>query len=84
MALLQQANFLMPSSLLEELRRTVPKGQQSKIVAQALQRELKRIRFIRSLEKTFGSWKKQPHPELKKGVEKYIRGLRRSTRWKHR
>ena len=82
MALLQQANFLMPSDLLEELRRTVPKGEQSKVVAQALQRELKRIRFIKSLDKLFGAWKKAPHPELKKGVDRHIRGLRRSTREK--
>lgn len=82
MALLQQANFLMPGDLLEELRRAVPKGQQSKVVAQALERELRRIRFIHSLEKQFGAWKKEPHPELKIGVERHIRRLRRSTRGK--
>ncbi len=82
MAVLQQANFLMPDDLLEELRRTVPKGQQSKVVAQALERELRRIRFLRNLDKQFGAWKKEPHPELKLGVERYVRGLRRSTRGK--
>ncbi len=82
MAMLQQANFLMPDDLLEELRRTVPKGQQSKVVAQALERELRRIRFLKNIEKHFGVWKKEPHPELKTGVERYIRNLRRSTRGK--
>lgn len=82
MASLQQANFLMPDDLLEELRRTIPKGQQSKVVAQALERELRRIRFLKSIEKQFGAWKKEPHPELKMGVERYIRSLRRSTRGK--
>lgn len=82
MALFQQANFLMPDDLLEELRRIVPKGQQSKVVAQALERELRRIRFIKNLEKQFGAWKKEKHAELKIGVERHIRRLRRSTRGK--
>lgn len=77
---LQQANFLMPSDLLEELRRAVPKGQQSKVVAQAVERELRRIRFLKSLEKHFGAWMKEPHPELKIGAERHIRTLRRSRR----
>jgi DNA-binding sugar fermentation-stimulating protein len=82
MAVLQQANFLMPDDLLEELRRTVPKGQQSKVVAQALERELRRIRFLKNLDKQFGAWTKEPHPELEAGVERYVRVLRRSTRGK--
>ncbi len=82
MAGLKQANFLMPGDLLEELRRTVPKGKQGKVVAQALDRELRRIRFLKNLDKQFGAWKKEPHPELKSDVERYIRELRRSTRGK--
>ena len=54
MTLLHQANFLMPDNILRELRRTVPKGQQSRVVVQALERELKRIRFTKSLERQFG------------------------------
>ena len=54
MTLLHQANFLMPDNILRELRRTVPKGQQSRVVVQALERELKRIRFTKSLERHFG------------------------------
>lgn len=83
MVFLQQANFLMPSDLLQELRRTIPKGQQSKVVAQALERELRRILFLKSLEKHFGAWKKERHPELTSGVEWYVRRMRRSTRGRH-
>jgi len=82
MAVLQQANFLMPDDLLEELRRTVPKGQQGKVVAQALERELRRLRFIKNLDKQFGAWKRTEHAELKGGVEEHIRRLRQSTRGK--
>ena len=41
----KQANFLLPEDLLEELKKTVSKRQQSKVVADALRRELKRIRL---------------------------------------
>jgi hypothetical protein len=83
MASLQQANFLMPEDVLQELRRTVPKGEQSKVVAHALRQELTRLRFLKNLEKHFGAWAKGKHPELKRGVESYIRHLRHSTRRDH-
>lgn len=31
----KQANFALPADLLEEFKRTVPKGEQSKVVGQA-------------------------------------------------
>lgn len=82
MVVLQQANFLMPNDLLEELRRTVPKGQQSKTVVQAVERELRRIRLLKNLDEQFGAWSQSEHPKLKAGVDPYIRGLRQSTRGK--
>lgn len=82
MSVFQQANFLVPEDLLEELRRTVPKGKQSKVVAEALERELRRLRFLKNLDKQFGAWRKGPHPELQAGVERSVRKLRRSTRGK--
>ena len=39
----KQANFLLPEDLIEELRKSVPKREQSKVVAEALKKELKRI-----------------------------------------
>ena len=79
MAGLQQANFLMPDDLLEELRRAVPKGQQSKVVAQAVERELRRLRFLKNIDQHFGAWKKGSHPELKGGVERCVRRMRKSA-----
>jgi len=77
---LRQANFTLPSDLVDELRRSVPKGEQSKVVADALRKELKRLRFRRALEHTFGAWQGEEHPELEQGTEQYIRELRRSSR----
>lgn len=78
----KQANFLLPEDLLEELKKTVSKRQQSKIVADALRRELKRIRLEKSLRESFGAWKDEDHPELKEGTEAYVRRMRKSSRSK--
>jgi hypothetical protein len=78
----KQANFALPEDLLEELRRTVPKGEQSRVVGEALRNELKRIRFQKALEGSFGAWKDERHPELAKGTRSFVRSLRRSARLK--
>ena len=76
----KQANFLLPEDLIEELRKSVPKREQSKVVAEALKKELKRIKLQDVLQTSFGIWKEKDHPELKRGTKAFIRKLRRSTR----
>ena len=76
----RQANFLLPEDLLEELRRAVPKRRQSGLVAEALRKELKRLRLESALEASFGAWEKKDHPELRGGTDARVRSLRRSTR----
>lgn len=78
----KQANFLLPTDILEELRKLIPKREQSKVVTEALRKELKHIKLQNALENSFGAWKKEDHPELADGVEKYIRSMRRSGREK--
>ncbi len=76
----KQANFMLPVELIEELKRNVPRREQSKVVAEALRKELKRIRFRRALDSSFGAWSEELHPELEKGVDEYVRQMRRSSR----
>ena len=78
--LVKQANFLLPEDLLDELRKSVPKRQQSRVVAESLRMELRRMKLERSLQSSFGAWKHEKHPELKKGSHTFIRALRKSTR----
>jgi hypothetical protein len=80
MAGVRQANFTLPEDVLEELRRTVPRGDQSRVVTEALRNELRRLRFRRSLERAFGAWKPGRHPELARGSRAFVRSLRASTR----
>jgi hypothetical protein len=80
----RQANFTLPTDLLEELKRTVPKGEQSRVVGEAVRNELKRIKFRQSLKGSFGAWTKEKHPELAHGARRFVRSLRRSSRLKRR
>lgn len=76
----RQANFLLPEDLLDELKKTVPRRQQSKLVIDALKKELKRLKLEKALLSSFGAWKDKDHPELKEGTGVFIRSLRRSSR----
>ncbi len=80
----RQANFLLPEDLLEELKANVSSRQQSRFVAEALKKELQRVRLAKALETSFGAWKEADHPELAKGAETFVRNLRKSTRAKRR
>ena len=81
-SVVKQANCTLPEDLLDELKRTVPKGEQSKVVGQALRNELKRIKFKKALDVSFGGWKEGKHPELAQGARRFIRTIRKSTRLK--
>ena len=76
----KQANFLLPVELLRELRARVPRGEQSRVVAEALRCELQRRRLREAIDKAYGAWANNPHPELADGVEAYIRRSRSSKR----
>lgn len=76
----RQANFLLPDDLVEELKESVPKRQQSRFVVEALRKELKQLKLKKTIEGSFGAWKVEEHPELDKGAEHFIRKLRKSTR----
>lgn len=78
--IVRQANFTLPEDLLEELRRTIPKGEHSKVVGEALRNELKRIKFQKVLQSSFGAWKAHRHPELSKDSRQFVRSLRKSRR----
>lgn len=81
-AVTKQANFTLPGDLLAEFKRAVPKGQQSRVVAEALRHELKRIKFRTALEGSFGAWQMDRHPELTGGTRRFVRALRKSSRLK--
>jgi hypothetical protein len=78
----RQANFLLPEDLLEDLKKFVSSRQQSKFVAEALRKELKRLRLQKAFETSFGGWEEEEHPELRHGADAFVRKARKSTRLK--
>ncbi len=78
----KQANFLLPDDVLNELKASVSKRERSKVVAEAIRKELKRFKLQKAIQSCFGAWKEADHPELKEGTEKFIRKLRKSSRIK--
>lgn len=76
----RQANFLLPEELLEEMKKNVSPRQQSRFVAEAVRKELRRLRLEKALDASFGAWKDEDHPELQEGTGCFVRGLRKSTR----
>lgn len=79
---LKQANFQVPEDLLNEMRKTIGRGELSRFVTEALKRELQRLRLLTALDETFGVWRKAEHPELEAGVNHFVRNIRKSTRGK--
>lgn len=72
-----QANFSVPEDLMKDFRNIVPHGEQSRIVTEALGRELKRIKFQKALDKCFGAW--GPREDLG-STKSFIRSLRRDRK----
>jgi hypothetical protein len=79
---LKQANFQVPEDLLNELRKTVGKGELTRFVTEALKRELQRLRQLTAIEETFGAWRNGEHPELAAGVNQFVINVRKSTQEK--
>jgi hypothetical protein len=75
---LKRINVTFPVSLLEELRRYVPRRERSKFIVEATEKELKRRRLLRALRDSAGAWSDEDHPDLMTvdDVNRYVRKLR--------
>lgn len=73
----RQANFLIPEDVLEDLRRLVPRGEQSQVVTHALRAELKRRHLLSTLSKSFGVWGSR---QLMGSTKSYVRKLRKERK----
>lgn len=73
----KQANFLIPEDVLDDLRRLVPRGEQSQVVTHALRAELKRRQLMASLGKSFGAWGPR---RLMGSTRSYVRKLRKERK----
>jgi hypothetical protein len=77
---LQRINVTFPTSLLEEMRRYVPRRERNRFVVQAAEKELGRIKRRKILEdlRNRPAWTDEGHPDLRtvEDVDRYVRSLR--------
>ena len=61
----QRINISFPKKLVNELSSLVPPGKRNRLVVEATQKELQKIKRLKILAKTAGAWKDSNHPDLK-------------------
>lgn len=62
-----------------EIDAVVGKRRRRQFLVQAVTFEIKRRRQQAALKQTLGAWKAEDHPELKGGVDRYVRKLRQES-----
>ena len=74
----KRINVTLPVTLLEELRRYVPKRERNKFIMEATEKELKKFSTLKAIRETAGAWSDENHPDLMTvaDVNRYVRELR--------
>jgi hypothetical protein len=75
----RRTHIIIPEPLVNEIDRVVGKRGRSEFLAQAAERELRRLHQIRALENISGAWKDRDHPELKGGAARWVKELRKES-----
>lgn len=60
---------------MDELRNSIPARERTRFVEDVLARELRRRKLLEALEKAYGAWTDENHPEMKtpKDIDRWIR-----------
>lgn len=74
----KRINVILPSELYQELSETIPPRKRNQFIVELIERELRRMRLLRTLEETRGAWSDEDYPHLKtrEDVDRYVRQLR--------
>jgi hypothetical protein len=75
----RRTHIIIPEPLVNEIDRLVGKRGRSEFLAQAAEKELRRLQQIRALESVAGVWKDKDHPELKGGTARWVKELRKES-----
>lgn len=63
-AVKERMNLYITKSVMDELRRAVPARERTKFVEEVLARELRRLKLREAIEKSYGAWKDEDHPDM--------------------
>ncbi|HKE25576.1 MAG TPA: hypothetical protein VKB88_24630 [Bryobacteraceae bacterium] len=75
----RRTHIIIPEPLVTEIDRLVGKRGRSEFLAQAAEKELRRLQQIRALENVASTWKDKNHPELKAGAARWVKELRKES-----
>ena len=75
----RRTHIIIPEPLVNEIDRLVGKRGRSEFLAQAAEKELRRLQQIEALQGAARSWKDKDHPELEDGAAKWVRQLRKEN-----
>jgi len=73
----KRTHVVVPEELMKEIDRLSGKRKRSQFIAQAVRKEIQRLNFLKAVRETSGAWKDEDHPELKEGVDNWVRSLRK-------
>lgn len=60
----ERLNIYLPRSVARDLRRYIPARQRARFVAQAVARELHRLKLLAAIDASAGAWRDEDHPDL--------------------
>jgi predicted RNA-binding Zn ribbon-like protein len=74
---------LLPVDVSRTLREVVPSHQRSRFVAQAVERELRRVQLDIALQASAGAWQDADYPELADGpaIDRWLAESRQQLDW---
>lgn len=73
----KRTHVVVPEELVEEIDRLSGKRKRSWFITQAVKKEIQRLNFLNVVKETAGIWNDEDHPEFKKGVDRWVRRLRK-------
>ncbi len=76
-------NILLPAGVAKDLREYVPPRKRARFVADAVERELRRLRLEAALDASAGAWQDADHPDLADGpaIDRWIAEGRAQLDW---
>ncbi len=79
-------NVLLPAAVARDLREYVPQRKRARFVAEAVERELRRLRLQAALDASAGAWGDADHPDLADGpaIDQWIAEGRTQLGWDRR
>ena len=74
----KRINVSLSKDVAADLEALVPKGERNRFIVEAVEKALRRARFLQALEISAGAWSDEDHPDLMtiEDVDRYVRNLR--------